>query len=284
MALPNELTGRRGTRGLVSVVAWLLALAFSLPFLWMLSSSLRTSTDTFSSLSELTRHTFIPREWTSSGFEEVLSGDFGRAVANSLFVTAVTVVLGLVLSSMAAFALSALRFRGAKIAFVVVVLSFLIPFDAIAIPLANLFRDWNLNNTYTGLVLPGLGNGLAIFVLRQFFLAIPRDLTEAGRMDGLSWWGVYRHIYLPLSKPALVGAGFTLFLFQWQAYLWPLLIGSSPSKMLGPIALANLAGQFEVDYAAIFAGSVVLTVIPMLLLLRFQRHFTASLAATGSKD
>ena len=284
MALPNEI-GRTPLRhAIVTVVCWLIGGLFALPFLFMITSSLRPGRDILANLSKLTWHTFIPREWTFSNYSTLFNGNFGRAVANSLIVSAATVIIGLMLCSLAAFGLSALRFRGAGLLFGLVVLSFLIPFDAIAIPLSALFRDWGLTNTYLGLLLPGIGNGLAIFVLRQFFLGIPWELTEAARVDGLNWFGIYLRIYLPLSKPALIGAGFTLFLFQWQAYLWPLLIGTAPDKTLGPIALANLNGQFKVDFGAIFAGSVLLTIVPAVLLLAFQRHFTGSLAATTSKE
>ncbi|MCF2436167.1 carbohydrate ABC transporter permease [Streptomyces thinghirensis] len=135
--------------------------------------------------------------------------------------------------------------------FAVILLSFMIPFDAIAIPLSATLRDWGLQNTYLGLMLPGIGNGLAIFLLRQFFLAVPRELVEAARMDGLGWWGVFWKIYLPLSRPALIGAGLTLFTFQWQSYMWPLLIGTEPSRQLGPIALSTLQGQLVVDYGQV---------------------------------
>ena len=271
-------------RALVTVACWLIGLLFALPLLFMLTSSLRPGRDILADISKLSVHTFIPRTWTLNNYSTLFNGNFGRAVGNSLIVSAATVVVGLVLCSLAGFGLSALRFRGAGLLFAIVILSFLIPFDAIAIPLSALFRDWGLANTYIGLILPGVGNGLAIFALRQFFLGIPWELAEAARVDGMSWFGIYLRIYLPLSKPALIGAGFMLFLFQWQAYLWPLLIGTEPDKTLGPIALANLNGQFSVDFGAIFAGSVLLTVVPAALLLAFQRHFTGSLAATASKE
>lgn len=284
MELPHRIGTTRPRRVLVAVLGIAAGIAFGLPLLWMLSSSFRTSTDIFTSLYPLSPDILIPSDVTLDNYTSLLSGEFGLSVANSLFVTAVTVAIGLLVSAMSAFALSLLKFRGATLVFAIVVLSFLVPFDAIAVPLANLFRDWNLDNSYAGLILPGLANGFAIFVLRQFFLNIPAELAEAARVDGLSWWGIFWRIYLPLSKPALIGAGFTLFLFQWGAYLWPLLIGTEPGKVLGPIALANLAGQFNIDFGAIFAGAVLLTLVPLVLLLIFQRHFTASLAATGSKN
>ena len=284
VVLPNRIGTTRNRRVIVSVVGWTAAVLFALPLLWMLSGSLRTGTDLFGSLFPLSPRILIPQEFTLANYSTLISGEFGRSVANSLFVTIVGVVVGLFVCAMSAFALSVLRFRGASFVFALVVLSFLIPFDAIAVPLASLFRAWNLDNTYTGLILPGLANGFAIFVLRQFFLNIPGELAEAARVDGLNWWGIFWRIYLPLSKPALIGAGFTLFLFQWGAYLWPLMIGTEPNKILGPIALSNLATQFKVDFGAIFAGACLLTVVPLVLLLFFQRHFTASLAATGSKN
>lgn len=283
MSLPNQLAATPVKRAVLTVVVWTVAAAFALPLLWILSSSFRTSTDIFSNLYPLSWHTVWPSHWTTANYDTVLSGSFAHAVGNSLFVTAVTVVIGLVVCAMSAFGLAVLRFRGAAAMFSIVVLSFLVPFDAIAVPLANLFRDWGLANSYAGLILPGLANGLAIFVLRQFFLAIPFELSEAARIDGLNWWSIFWRIYVPLSRPALIGAGFTLFLFQWQSYLWPLLIGTTPDKAVGPIALANLNGQFQVDFGAIFAGALLLTLVPLILLLLFQRYFTASLAATGSK-
>lgn len=284
MATPNVIASTPLRKAVATGVSWLVGLAFALPLLWMLASSLRSTDEIFSTLSQLSWRMLVPEQVILENYAALFQGQFARAVANSVLVTAVTVVLGLVISALAAFALSVMRFRGAKAVFSIVVLSFLIPFDAIAIPLATLFRDWGLANTYTGLILPGLANGFAIFLLRQFFLDIPGELAEAARVDGLGWWGILWKIYLPLSRPALIGAGFTLFLFQWGAYLWPLLAGTSPDKVLGPIALANLSGQFEVDFGAIFAGSVLLTLVPLVLLLFFQKQFTQSLAATGSKN
>ncbi|MRG60720.1 ABC transporter permease subunit [Agromyces sp. CFH 90414] len=283
MALPNQLATTPARTFAVTVLAWIAAVGFALPLLWMLAGSFRTGTDIFANLYPLSWKLFFPSEMTFDNYATLVGGEFGLSVVNSIFVTAATVLVGLLICAMAAFALSILRFRGAAFVFALVVLSFLVPFDAIAVPLANLFRAWNLDNSYVGLILPGLANGFAIFVLRQFFMNIPFELAEAARVDGLGWWGIFWRIYLPLSKPALIGAGFTLFLFQWGAYLWPLMIGTDPSKVLGPIALANLAGQFEVDFGAIFAGAFLLTLVPLVLLLIFQRQFTESLASTGTK-
>ncbi|SCG72195.1 carbohydrate ABC transporter permease [Micromonospora inositola] len=266
-----------------TVAVALVGLAFFLPLLWVVAASVRPGSETFSRLSPISWDSFVTLTPTFQNYLNLLDGDLGRATLNSILVSAVTVAVGLLVCAMAAFALSAFQFRGQTLVFAVVVLSFLIPFDAIAIPLADIFRDWNLTNTFVGLVLPGIGNGMAIFLLRQFFLAIPRELVEAGRLDGLGWLGIFTLIYLPLSRPALIGAGLTLFLFQWQSYVWPLLIGTDREHILGPVALASMQGQNVVDYGLVFAGAVVLTLIPLVVIVMFQRYFIQSVSSSGLK-
>jgi ABC-type glycerol-3-phosphate transport system permease component len=283
-AAPRRRLSHRGavtvwTTLLVTVVG----LAFFLPLWWTFVNSLRPGAETFRYLAPLSWETFFTLTPTAGNYLALLDSDLGRAIGNSLLVSLVTVAAGLVVCSTAAFGLSAFRFRGQGALFAVVILSFLIPFDAIAIPLASLFRDWNLQNTFLGLILPGIGNGMAIFLLRTFFLAIPEELVEAGRLDGLGWWGIFTRIYLPLSRPALIGAGLMLFLFQWQAYVWPLLMGTDREHILGPVALSNLQGQFQVDYGVLFAASMVLVVIPLAIILGFQRYFIQSVTTTGLK-
>ncbi|PSK96010.1 carbohydrate ABC transporter membrane protein 2 (CUT1 family) [Murinocardiopsis flavida] len=282
-ARPRSAGPRALRRHGPAVLAAAIGILFALPLLWVFSGSLRDTDEIFAGLDRISWTTLVPADPTLDNYATLLSGDFGIAVANSVLVSAVTVAAGLVMSAMAAFGLSAIPFRGRGAVFAVVVLSFLIPFDAIAIPLSAVFRDWSLQNTYLGLILPGIGNGLAIFLIRQFFLAVPKELVEAARLDGLGWWGVFWRIYVPLSRPVLIGAGMTLFLFQWQAYVWPLLIGTEPAKQLGPIALGNLQGQLVPDYGAIFAGSVVLIAIPLIVILRLQRYFVQSVSTSGLK-
>ncbi|HYO41235.1 MAG TPA: carbohydrate ABC transporter permease [Nocardioidaceae bacterium] len=271
-------------RGSLTVVLGaLVALVFVLPLWWTVASALRPQAETFSTLSPVSVWTLIPRELTFSNFTKLGVGDFDLAMLNSLVVTVATLILGLAICATAAFALAVLDFPGRTAIFALMVVSFLIPFDAIAIPLTSIFREAGLQNSYLGLILPGVGNGFAVFLLRGFFKGIPEDLHEAARLDGLGWWGIFWRIYLPLSRPALIGAGLILFVFQWQAYLWPLLIAPDASKRVAPVAIAQFASEHGVDFGAIFAGAVVTALIPLLVLLFFQRYFTQSVAGTGVK-
>lgn len=254
------------------------------PLLWALISSLRPSSEIFSNLYPFTAETVVPSSVSLDNYVALLSGPFARALLNSLVVTVASVLIGLVLASSAAYALAVIDFPGRGAVFAIMVISFLIPFEAIAIPLSTTFRSWNLGNSYVGLILPAIGNGLSIFLLRQFYLGIPKSLAEAARVDGLGWFGIYRRIYLPLSKGALVGAGIILFNFQWQAFLWPLLIAPQRDMRVASVAIADFAQEAGVDFGQMFAAAVATALVPLILLLFFRKQFTGSLASSGGKE
>lgn len=260
------------------------AVVFILPLWWVAVSALRPENDIFRYLSPLSWGTLLPLDFTLEHVVELWSGSFRLAILNSIFVTAVTIVVGLAICASAAYALAVIDFKGRNIVFIIMVVSFLIPFDAIAVPLFQTFRALKLQNTYTGLILPGIGNGLAVFLLRQFFMGIPKELREAAMIDGMGWFGVFWRIYLPLSVPALISAALILFVFQWQAYLWPLLIAPSPEYKVAAVAIAQFSTQYDVNYALIFAAALFISLIPMVILTTFQRGFSASVASTGGKE
>ena len=278
------MTLRKLGGGVLTVVAILISLAFLVPVLWLLASAFRTSTETFASSSPLSWHVLWPKEFTLVNLESAVDAGFLNALGNSLLVAIVTVILGLGVSAMAAFALAVIPFRGRSITFSIVVLSFLVPFEAIAIPLSRSFSDWGLTNTLIALILPGLGNGLAVFTMRQFFLGIPHSLSEAAHLDGANWFRIFWSVYIPLTRPALIGAGLILFLFQWQAYLWPILVTSRQELDLAPVAIAKAFGAFTTDYGRVFAETAILAIIPAIVLLALQRYFVTSVASSGSKE
>jgi putative chitobiose transport system permease protein len=266
-----------------TIAAAIIGIIAILPLWWALVSALRPNSEIFKYLQPLSLWTFLPNTLTFVNVAGLWRGPFGQAILNSIVVSTATVAIGLFFCSMAAFALARLKFPLKRILFTVIVVSFLVPFDAISIPLATFFRDLGLQNTYAGLILPGLGNGFAVFLLRQFFLAIPEELSDAGRMDGLGWFGVFFRIYLPLSRPALIGAGLILFVFQWQSFLWPLLIAPDPDYKVAAVAIADFAGQFNVEFGTMFGAAVFISMIPLTILLVFQKYFVSSFASSGLK-
>ncbi len=253
------------------------------PLVWIVVAGLRPTADIVGSFQTLDWQTFFPESVTAENLVSITTGTMGRAIINSLVVAGATVALGLVVSAMAAYALTAFHFRGRGFVFGLIVLTFMVPFEALAIPLADAARSADLDNTFIGLILPGVGNGLAIFLLRQFYLDIPRELAEAAAIDGAGKWRVLWKIYVPLTWPAMVGAGIIIFVFQWQAYLWPLLVTTNPSMDVGSVALARLFGQYGVDWGMLFAGAAVLCLVPAIILLVFQRTFTESVVGSAIK-
>lgn len=275
---------RLGPHPLRTVAIVVVALLFFIPLWWVVVSALRPGDAIFRYLSPLSVWSFWPKDFTLENIVGLWEGSFRRAITNSVVVAAVTVAVGLVICSTAAFALAVIEFPLRNAIFMVMVISFLIPFDAIAVPLFGIMRDMKLQNTYTGLILPGIGNGLAVFLLRQFFLGIPKELREAAIVDGLSWFGIYWRIYLPLSGPAMVSAALILFVFQWQAYLWPLLIAPAPQYKVAAVAIAQFSGQYDANFGLIFAAALFISLIPMAILTILQRFYSASVASTGSKE
>lgn len=262
----------------------LIALLFFLPIWWVIVGALRPEDDIFRYLSELSIWMILPKDLTFQNVIDLWHSDFARAIFNSIFVSAMTVAVGLLVCASAAFALATIEFPGRRMVFTIMVISFLIPFDAIALPLFNILRGYNLQNTYIGLILPGVGNGLAVFLLRQFFLNVPKELREAAEVDGLSMFGIFWRIYLPLSGHALLSAGLILFIFQWQAYLWPLLIAPAPDYKVAAVAIAQFSTTWEVRYGLIMAAAMFIAGIPMLIMIIFQRYIAASVASTGGKE
>lgn len=260
------------------------AAGFMLPIIWLIAGSIRPGSEIFTSLDPLSIGSFIPPRPTLENYGSALGGSFRTGLINSIVVAVCTVVVGLLVCAAAAFALSAMRWRGREVVFAIIVFSFLVPEEVVAVPLSAIFARAELQNTYIALIIPFVGNGIVIFLLRQFFLAIPRSLIEAAQIDGAGWLRIFLEIFLPLSRPALIAAGVILFIGQWQAYLWPLLVTTRQDMFLAPITLGLMVGEHSSDYGQIFAASTILSLIPAVVLLSFQRFFTDSDATSGVKE
>lgn len=268
----------------LTLLAAVIGLAFVLPAVWILIGSFRPTEDIFESLSPVSWDLFIPSRVSLENYTTLLtSSGFAIALANSLLVCVLSVVFGVLVSMAAAYALSVFRFPGRDLLFAVVVISFMVPFEAIAIPLSQLFTDWNLTNTLIGLILPGIGNGLAIFNLRQHFLNIPASYREAAMLDGATEPRILFFLYAPMSGPALINSALLIFLAQWTAYLWPLLIISDNDLQLAPVALAATFGERAANYGQNFAGAVLLSLIPAAVMFVLQRFFGRLALSSGDK-
>ena len=254
-----------------------------LPLYWLLISSIRPAGDIFRYGGRFSWHTLIPTQLTLENYADLAQGDFPRALGNSLFVSLVTVAVALLVNSMAGFAFAAFRFPFRRTLFVLVLASFMMPFESIVMPLYTLMRFLGWTDTYRALILPEVASGLSIFLFSQFFAAVPRELYEAGRIDGANWWQVYWRLVLPLSGPTVATAALMQFIQQWDAFFWPIVAASSPDKVMIQVAIARHANMETANWGGLFASASVSVLVAALPFLALQRYYVRTVMHSGLK-
>ncbi len=256
-----------------------IALAVLFPFVWMILTSFKPEAQIAQFPPRL-----MPETWTLENYQNVWSRiPFARLLLNSIIMAGGVTIISLLLDSMAAYALSRLRFPGRDVIFVAILVALMLPFQVMFIPLFVIVHDLGMLDSYSGLIVPRATNAFGIFLLRQFFMTLPKELDEAARIDGASEFAIYRKIILPLSGPALATLAIFHFMYNWNDFLWPLLITSSPDMRTLPAGLALFVGQHVVEYGVVMAGAT-LTLLPLLVAFLFaQRYFIQGIAMSGIK-
>jgi putative chitobiose transport system permease protein len=257
-----------------------IALLMLFPLLWLLSTSLKSPTENI--------FQFPPQLWpqqpTPNNFIKVWqTNPFGRYLFNSTLIAVLTVSTNIIFCALAAYPLARLNFRGREAILTAVISTIVIPFQIVMIPLYVLTVQLGLKNSYLGVIFPGLASAFGIFLLRQAFLAVPKELEEAARIDGCTELGIWWHIMMPAIRPALVTLGIFVFIGSWSDFLWPLLVLDRPEYYTLPLGVANLAGTFSLDWRLVAAGSII-SIIPVLgLFLLLQKYIVPTETATGVK-
>jgi len=208
---------------------------------------------------------------------------FGRYFLNSLLI-ALAVTLGqIVVCSLGGYAFARLEFRGRDAVFFLYLAALMIPGPVLTVPVYLFLRACRLLNTYTGVILPGLFSAYGTFLLRQFFLTIPRELEDAARIDGAGALRVYMRIIMPLSGPALAALATFVFIGSWNDFFWPSIVLTDPDKLTVTLGLAHVNDIFVFDYARLMAGSMLCIAPAILMYLLFQRFITRGVVMTGLK-
>lgn len=256
-----------------------LAVLWLVPLAWALATSVRPAQEVVTN----------PTGWftahpTLDAYGEIFdAGKLPYWYANSFITSILTTVLTVVMASLAAFALSQTRFRMRRVAFVMLLAGIMIPGQVLMIPQFLALQSAGLLNTYWGVVLPQVPNVVAVFVFKQFFDGIPRELIDAARADGAGWLRVYWQIVMPISRPAVSAVTIFVFVGVWNNFLWPLLVVTDPEMMTLPVGLTSVQDVFGVPYAQLMA-SAVLGAIPLLAVFAlFQRRIVEGIAGTGLK-
>jgi multiple sugar transport system permease protein len=255
------------------------ALVFAVPLLWLLISSLMTN-------AQINRFppTIIPDSLHLDGYRFVVGHAlFPTWFLNSSIVALVTVASNLVFCSLAGYAFARMRFRGSTLLFVAMMATLVVPFQLTMIPTFLIMRQLHLINSLGALIVPWLVTPFGVFLLRQFFLALPKEIEEAARIDGCSQLKVLLTVVLPLARPALATLAVLTFLSVWNDLSWPIIAISSEQHFTLQLGLTTFQGQHHTEWSAVMAGNVI-TVAPVLLAFLFaQRTFIQSLTSSAIK-
>lgn len=262
--------------GGLSAIAFLMLF----PLLWLISTAFKSPTENIFQFPPQ----LIPSQPTFENFVTVWqTNPFGQYLFNSILVAFLTVSLNLLFCSLAAYPLARLNFTGRETIFAAIVSTIMIPFQIVMIPLYILTVQIGLRNTYLGIIFPSIASAFGIFLLRQAFQGVPKELEEAGRMDGCSELGIWWFVMLPAIRPALVTLAIFVFIGAWSDFLWPLIVVDRPEYYTLPVGVAMLAGTFSLDWRLIAAGSVI-SIAPILLFFLFmQRYIVQTESGSGVK-
>lgn len=288
---PNQLIKlrRRQKEAVSTFVSYVLlsigALIMIYPFIWMINTSLSPLGDVWKQKAHWWQY-WLPSGFEISNYGRVLTQrvlPFGMAYFNSIMVSVLT-TLGVVLtSSMSGYAFARLQFPGREKIFFAYLATMMIPGAVTMIPVYILLREIGWVDTYKAVIIPAIFTAYGTFMLRQFFMTLPRDLEDAAKIDGCSLFGIYWRIILPLSKPALATLGTFTFMGSWMSFMWPLIVLNSQEKYTLPVLLSYFQSQYTTDWTMLMAASAM-QVLPVIIVFLFcQKFFVEGIKLSGIK-
>ncbi|MGQ9486909.1 MAG: carbohydrate ABC transporter permease [Armatimonadota bacterium] len=269
-------------RILLYLLMTLAAILFLMPVAWMLVMSILPEHEIFQPVPH-----WMPQEPTLQNFQELFKraeeAPVLRWFFNSVLVAGTGTVCYLLLTSMAAYAFSRLQFPGRNVLFFIVIATLIIPGQVTIIPVFLLLQKLHWFNTYYALIVPGLAGAFGVFLLRQFFLTIPKELEEAALIDGCGRAGIYWRVILPLGKPALATLAIFSFLGGWNDFMLPLIATNEIEMRTLPVGLTIFLGRYSMQYGLVMATAVIATLPVLVMFLLFQRHIIRGVVLTGLK-
>ena len=293
--IPGRERSEVAIRALVYVLMLLIALVYFTPFLWSFSTSLKTLPESVAGFD------LIPNDPSFRAYDQALTAfNFKRYMMNSAIVATAVTVTNLILASIGGYAFARLRFPGREVMFLLVLATLMIPDQLRLVPIFTLLADfphtvwnqdfppfhWNLIGRYEGYILVG-GGGIVsatnLFLMRQYFLTIPRDYEEAAKLDGAGYFKTYFRVMLPLAGPALAAVTILTFQGTWNDFFWQLLILQDQNKFTIPVGISNFVGEFKTNWPPLMAASILAIVPIFAIYVFFQRYFIAGVTAAGVK-
>lgn len=265
---------------LLYVLLTLYAVITLIPFLWALSASFKPLAEIVSG-----QQTLIPQNFTLDNYKQIFLQEplFWRWLFNSVVIAVSVMSLNLLFNSMAGYALARLRFKGKSFWFFLILAVLAVPAQITLIPTFLILKALGWLNSYQGMIVPSMVNATFIFMMRQFFVNFPPELEEAAQLDGLNTLGIFRHIVLPLAKPAIAAQAVFVFMGSWNNFLLPIVILFDPEMFTLPLGLNTFKGQYISYWNYIMAASMVFTLPALAIYAFFNRYFIQSVTFTGAK-
>jgi ABC-type glycerol-3-phosphate transport system permease component len=262
-----------------------IAVAFLAPYIWMVASSFKSQFDVFSALNPLNWRAFVPVDGSWANYAQLFeNGKVATGLINSFLVACIQVSGALVLCTTTAYALSRIAFPGRRIVFGIILATFMLPTEAIVVPVYRVISGLGLQDTLIGIALPWLASAFGLLLVLPAFEEIPRELDEAARIDGAGHFRIFWNVILPNVKTALATLTLIIFLFSWNSFLWPLVVTSSPEKIVVQVAVAQSVSPGELpNWGLTFAGATAATIPLIVLFLFLQKYFVQGLATSGMK-
>jgi multiple sugar transport system permease protein len=269
----------RPGRIVLYAIACVVAVVTAGPIVWMITTSLKTAGDALAIPPEIIPN---PVRWANyvDVFREV---SFARYLINSALVATLVTIVALLIDSMAAYSLARLSYPGRNVLFISILATLMIPITVTIVPLFIIVDYFGWIDSYLGLIVPMIPNAFGIFLLRQFYLSLPREIEQAAAVDGAGLLRVYWEIVLPLSRPVLAALAIFFFLANWNNFLWPLVVTHSPDHYVVQLGVQEFSGEHGSDYSLIMAASTVAAVPTLVLFFMLQRRLVEGIKLTGIK-
>ena len=265
-------------RGILYLLAIFCAFIWLAPVIWMILASLKPQNSAVTILSNLIKETF-----TVANYLEVSESQIWFWMKNSLFIGVVSTAVTIVVDAMAAYALSYLQYPGKKAIFWFIMLGMMIPIEAEIIPMYQEMVELGLTNTCASIILPTVAGPFGVFILKQFYDGIPRELAEAARIDGAGHGKIFWSIFVPLSKSSMFALGIFLFIGSWNNFLWPFMTLTSSKKMTVPVGLPMFNSLMGSDMVMPMAAAFVSSIPTIIVFLFFQKHIIKGITMSGLK-
>ncbi|WP_332631801.1 carbohydrate ABC transporter permease [Halalkalibacter flavus] len=281
----NYKTKKRLAKVGVNLTIIVVGLLFIAPLLWMIISSLKPETKIFT---QMGLEAFIPESLTFENYYNILFNketgtNFFLYMWNSLYTVGMIVILGLIVNSLCAYALVKLKFPGAGLILMIIIALYIVPFESVLIPLYLIVNAFGWVNEYPALYVPFIANCFNIFLFRQFFLNIPKELEEAAHIDGASPWTTFWRIIVPNAKPVFATSAILTFVTHWSDFMWPLIVTTGASKRTVQVGIQYLFTDNNIQYGEIMAALSLTTIPVILIFLFFQRYYVQGITSSGVK-